>query len=389
MTAIVKYVPQIFFEIFDVRDDSFNFEKVNKSLVAFFTERDAPIMLDDVKMIEKLSKNLYPFYFTHITQKDGIYEFSIIKNIEYVIQHKYSLDVTVYCNEKIYVNVLVNSDLEYTQYPYKDHIVSVMTIGNRNVTKTFNTTKNKYITTSDDLEQLISNMDIDAHELFDESFPYRVDFLIDERNFCIKYQNDARQFSWKLIWRSDIGGWAFHGNKKYCCFSATQNENVLECMFESNDLAGTIGRCAKLCHFDYLNIKTFDIAQEFLCVSYIGTDVTFLSKIFEPVFDEENLIIPEIKAYTCSLYFTSDFNESSQKGYTMEIRYSDNVITISTVKKGVNIYHYGTRSFSYSIISADPAKKVVLTVILMIRKKDTYGENVLNTILLNLKKYLV
>jgi hypothetical protein len=376
MTAIIKFVPQIPTKYIDTCDNIFNFDTINKSLIAFFSGRDTPIMINDISTIEKLAKNLYPFYFTHITQKDDIYDFSIIKNIELDIPYKYILDITVYCNEKIFVNAQIES-WEYTQSSHTNYITCVITLDGNETTKTFDLIKKKYVapagdklvTKSDDLEQLISEIDLNVRELFDESYPYNVIFSkdTDKNNFTIKYQNDAHRFNWKMTRRIDLNDINFNDDKKYGCFSAEQDGNILECMFEDIDFVATISMCGRLSHFDYTNIctftETFNIICEFMCVTYNGTDVTFLSQLFCLGFDEKNVTVPKLSdIYRCSIYFTSDFNESTRKGFTIIIEQGDHCLTISTIKDNINMYHYVSRIFSYDIISAEPVKKVVFNI---------------------------
>uniref|UniRef100_A0A6C0CA72 RING-type domain-containing protein n=1 Tax=viral metagenome TaxID=1070528 RepID=A0A6C0CA72_9ZZZZ len=385
MTSIIKRAPQILkenidtydnhFDIdtydnhfdIDTYDNHFDIEKMNKSFISFFTKRDEPITPNDICSIEKIARSLYPYYFIQTSHKNDMYELSIIKNIELYIPYKYALDVTMYCNNKIYINVC-NSQLIYTQNSCGDYVHCVITIdGKKGTIRVFDTVKNKYIvdnfgkliTKYDELEQISEKIDVDVRKLFDHLFPYNISLTISEHVFRIGYTND-RNLNWKMIWTSQINDEDFYDGKKYGCFSAEYCENAISCMFESVDIDHAIAVCAKLSHFDYENIctffKTFNIEKDFMCVTYKGSNSAYLTGLCSIFFDEKDIKIPNLKdKYECEIYF----NNTSKKDHTVLITHDGYTLTINTVKLGINIYHFRKTDLQLEFISSESVSKVI------------------------------
>ena len=368
MTAIVKYVsPIVPIESVTIDVDT---TKITDDFAKFFVERDLPVMISDIDIIKKLAQMLYPYYFTHINNKDGVHEISLIKNTECVVLFKCVLDMTVYCDQRVFINAqmfTLDRSWEYTQIACGNKIEIAISSDGTDTEKIFDTKKNMYvspkhdplISCQSDLDALSTMVGFNAVRLFGTDYPYEVDYVINECNFFVIHKKD--NVLWKIV----------RNSANYASFLMEIADATLTCIFKSDSNDHAIDMCEKLRHVDCNNIDTFlglfDLEKEFLSVSYNSASTAFVSHILLTYFGSSNKIQLAYIPQCVSIYFSSDYCDA---GYTMVLRRDDFTMTVSTMKSGAYLYHmYEQLHLNYILITDEP---VCLTIckILFPKSKD-------------------
>lgn len=342
--------------------------KMTDDFVKFFMNRDSPVMSCDVDAIEKLMQTLYPYYFTHVNDKDGVHEISLVKNTECIVLFKCVFDMIIY-GDRVFANAQMfrlDSSWEYTQVACGDRIEIVISNGSENTEKAFCTKKNMYVPLKrdpvvsclSDLDALSIMVGFDAIRLFGTDYPYEVDYIINKRNFFLTYKKD--NVLWKIV----------RNNANYASFLTETDYATLTCTFKSDSNDHVIGMCEKLCSIDCDNIDMFlgrfDLEKEFLSVSYDSMSTTFVSHILVTYFGSSRVQLAYIPQRV-SIYFSSDYCDV---GYTMVLKRDYFTMTVSTMKSGAHLYSMHERlELNYTLITDEP---VCLTMckILFPKSKD-------------------
>lgn len=146
MTEIIEYgqwnTPQIFIPT----DSFFDIKTVNQTFIDILDKKHIPVLPCDIPAIEKAAKLLHPLYIAHVTNENGIYSFSLIKNS--VSPHDCIIDIIMYANQKIFINAKVTVPgfcWEYTQNTYSNITRQVSSLNGDDTVRVYDIAKEEYL----------------------------------------------------------------------------------------------------------------------------------------------------------------------------------------------------------------------------------------------------